>query len=230
MPALDRRTFVAQLSVFGLGGAFADTLWDRWSAQERITADMVRDAEAVAGLEFTEEERAMMLQGLERNLQAYEALRGLEIPNAVPPAVQFDPALAHAPPPGDAPFRPPTGRFDAVRTSDAGAVRTPANLEDVAFWPVHRLAELVRSGRVTSEALTEMYLDRLTRHGPTLEAVVTRTDDLALEQARRADRELKAGRYRGPLHGIPWGAKDLLATRDHPTTWGARAYQDQVIP
>jgi len=82
---------------------------------------------------------------------------------------------------------------------------------------------------VTSRELTSMYLDRLKRYGPRLEAVITLTEDRAMRLARRADDEIALGRYRGPLHGIPWGAKDLLAARGYPTTWGARPYQDQVI-
>ena len=233
--SLDRRTFVAQLSLFGLGGAFAETLWTRWRDQERITVEMVRDAEAVAGLEFTPEEREMMLRGLERNLESYEELRKVSIPNSVPPAVHFDPRLPHMRLPGDEAELDATAtviprRFDRVRISRQGRVRRPGNLEEAAFWPVTRLAELVRTRQVTSEELTEMYLDRLRRHGPRLEAVITLTDDLALTQARRADADLKAGRYRGPLHGIPWGAKDLLAVEGYRTTWGAKPYEEQVFP
>jgi Asp-tRNA(Asn)/Glu-tRNA(Gln) amidotransferase A subunit family amidase len=92
-----------------------------------------------------------------------------------------------------------------------------------------KLAALVRTGRVSPVALTEMYIDRLKRFGPKLEAVVTLTDDRALAQARTAEKEIKAGKYRGPLHGIPWGAKDLLAVKGYKTTWGASPYKDQVI-
>ncbi|MBW3554425.1 MAG: amidase [Gemmatimonadetes bacterium] len=233
--SLDRRTFVAQLSVLGLGGAFAETLWARACDQERITVEMVKDAEAVAGLEFSEEEREMMLRGLERNLTSYEQLRQVTIPNSVPPAVHFDPRLPHVRLPRDG--EPDAAarvveiprRFERVRISSQGRVRRPADLEEAAFWPVTRLSELVRSRQVTSEELTEMYLDRLRRHGPLLEAVITLTDELALRQARRADADLRAGRYRGPLHGIPWGAKDLLAVEGYPTTWGAKPYEEQVF-
>ena len=243
---LDRRTFVAQLSALGLGGAFAESIWARAQDQERITPEIVRDAEAVAGLEFTDAERELMVRGLNENLEAYEALRQVTIPNHVPPALHFDPRLPHMAPPmgggaGAAGAASPAGvgsgdpltvarRFEGVRPSRQGRVRRPAELEAVAFWPLTRLAELVRTGQVTSVELTEMYLGRLRRHGPTLEAVITLTDDLAMEQARRADAELAAGRYRGPLHGIPWGAKDLLATEGYPTTWGAKPYEGQVIP
>jgi Asp-tRNA(Asn)/Glu-tRNA(Gln) amidotransferase A subunit family amidase len=106
---------------------------------------------------------------------------------------------------------------------------TDENLEALAFWPVTHLAELIRSRRVSSVDLTRMYLDRLERYGPALECVVTLTEERALEQARRADAEIAAGEYRGLLHGIPWGAKDLLSVRGYPTTWGAAPYVDQVI-
>lgn len=101
--------------------------------------------------------------------------------------------------------------------------------EDTLFAPVSALADLLRGRKISSEALTTAYLERLEKVGPKLNAVVTITRELALKQARAADREIKAGRYRGPLHGIPYGAKDLLATKDIPTTWGAEPYKDQVF-
>src|SRR5207302_8788051 len=91
------------------------------------------------------------------------------------------------------------------------------------------LAELLKTRKISSEALTRASLERLEKFGPKLGAVVTITRDLALEQARAADREIKAGRYRGPLHGVPYGAKDPLATKGIPTTWGAEPYKDQVF-
>jgi Asp-tRNA(Asn)/Glu-tRNA(Gln) amidotransferase A subunit family amidase len=227
MTTLDRRTFVAQLSALGLGGAFADTLWLGVQEQEEVTAAIVRDAEVVAGLDFTEDERELMVRGLNQQLEAYRAIREVPIPNGVPPAVRFDPRLPHRVEPAvDA---PPADRYATVRTARQGPVRRPADLEAVAFWPVTKLAELIRTGQVTSVELTELYLARLRRHGPTLEAVITLTDELALRQARRADAELAAGHYRGPLHGIPWGAKDLLSTEDYPTTWGAKPFEEQRI-
>src|SRR5262245_14656108 len=101
--------------------------------------------------------------------------------------------------------------------------------EDTLFAPVSELAELLKSEKISSEALTRAYLERLEKIGPKLGAVVTITRELALKQAREADREIKAGRYRGPLHGVPYGAKDLLATKGIPTTWGAEPYREQVF-
>jgi Asp-tRNA(Asn)/Glu-tRNA(Gln) amidotransferase A subunit family amidase len=102
-------------------------------------------------------------------------------------------------------------------------------LEEVAYWSIPELAALIRSRRVTSTDLTKMYIERLRRHDATLHCVVTLTEELALEQAARADAELRRGRYRGPLHGLPYGAKDLFATRGIRTTWGAEPYKNQMI-
>jgi Asp-tRNA(Asn)/Glu-tRNA(Gln) amidotransferase A subunit family amidase len=105
----------------------------------------------------------------------------------------------------------------------------PADLEELAFLPVTELAELVRRRKVTSTQLTEMYLGRIRRYDPVLKAVITVTEDRARAQAKKADEEIARGRYRGPLHGIPWGAKDLLAVKGYKTTWGAGPYRDQMI-
>src|SRR5690606_1159610 len=113
------------------------------------------------------------------------------------------------------------------RPSPAPTVTRPADLEEVAFWPVTRLAALIASRQVTSTELTRMYLARLRRYDPLLECVVSLTEELALEEAARADAEIAAGRRRGPLHGIPWGAKDIIAKRGYRTTWGSKAYREQ---
>jgi Asp-tRNA(Asn)/Glu-tRNA(Gln) amidotransferase A subunit family amidase len=185
-----------------------------------ITREIVAAAEKLIGLEFSDVERDSMLDGLKRNLKNYQKIRELKIDNSIPPALQFNPI--------------PVGMtFDTQRkplvTSPPGKVELSENLEDVAFYSIGQLAELIRTGRVTSLQLTKMYLERLKRYGPKLEAVVTLTEDLALAQARRADEEIAAGKYRGPLHGIPYGAKDLLSVKGYKTTWGAMPYKDQVI-
>jgi Asp-tRNA(Asn)/Glu-tRNA(Gln) amidotransferase A subunit family amidase len=108
-------------------------------------------------------------------------------------------------------------------------VSRPANLEELAWSPLAELAELLRTKAVTSEELTRLALDRLKRFDGELKAVVTLTEERALRQAREADREIARGRIRGPLHGIPWGAKDLLAVPGYPTTWGSPIYKDQVL-
>ena len=218
---VDRRTFMSFLTGLGVGGTvFPAALWALVQDETRITKETVACAEAIAGLSFTDAERELMLEGVNENLRAYERLRTVPIPNDVPPALRFDPALpgrTFSPAGRRAPERQPRG------------VRRPAQLEEVAFWPIADLAELIRTRQVTSVELTTMYLNRLQRHGHVLECYVTLTEDLAMRQARRADSELASGQYRGPLHGIPWGAKDLLAEDEYRTTWGAATHQDQVI-
>jgi len=212
---------MAYFSAAGLGTTvLPSALWALVQQAGTITKEVLAQAEAMAGLHFTDEEREMMLGGLNRNLQAYEALRSIPIPNEAYPALIFDPML-----PGHA---PDLVRRPAHRTRP-GRVERPANLDQLAFWSITDLSELIRTRQVTSVELTQMYLDRLTRFGPRLEAVITPTEKLAMEQAERADQELARGVYRGPLHGVPWGAKDLLAEDSYRTTWGAKPYEDQRI-
>lgn len=108
-------------------------------------------------------------------------------------------------------------------------VSLPKNKNDLAFYSVAQLASLIKSRKITSVELTRFFLDRLKKWGDTLECVVTLTEDLALQEARTADAEMKKGLYRGPLHGIPYGLKDLFAVKGYKTTWGSTPYKDQVI-
>ena len=188
--------------------------------QQKLTKESVSAAEPIIRMQFTDAERDSMMENLEENAAAYDHLHSLTILNSVPPAMSFNPI--------------PVGfEFEKTRKSFAaskqGKVRRPANLEDAAFWSIGRLAELIRSRQVSSVELTEMYLARLKKYGPKLQCVITLTEERAMEEARQADREIQAGKYRGPLHGIPYGVKDLLSTKTYGTTWGAMPYKDQVI-
>jgi Asp-tRNA(Asn)/Glu-tRNA(Gln) amidotransferase A subunit family amidase len=222
-PNETRRRFIAHFAGLGLGFTLLPgVLWGQMSqsGQSRITAEMLKSALAVSGLEFDEAARTAMLRDVNRSLERYEKLRELHIPDDISPPFHFSPLV-----PGmkvDRTRRP--FRISAVRKESR-----PANLEDVAFWSVRRLAELIRTRQVTSVELTRMYLARLHRYNPRLSCVVTFLDDLALKQATQADREIAAGKYRGPLHGIPWGAKDIIAVQGHPTTWGSGAFKDRII-
>ncbi len=181
---------------------------------------MLREAERLAGLEFTDQERDLMLDGLNGYLERYKKLRTVALDNSIAPALRFDPAL-----PGTA-FEK---QRRPIRMSAPREVEVPSNLEELAFWPVTDLARLIQSRRLSSVQLTNMYLERLKKYDPKLQCVITLTEELAQRQAKRADEEIAAGRYRGPLHGIPWGAKDLLAVKGYKTTWGAMPYKDQMI-
>ncbi|MDH3732527.1 MAG: amidase [Gemmatimonadota bacterium] len=220
---LNRRSFMAVFAAMGLGAtALPSALWGRLqeSQANELTASMINDAARVAGVEFTDEELDLMVDDLNRQLAAYEQLREVHIPNSVAPAVRFEPVL---------PWKSYPAESTVFRYTRPRGIQRPGGLEDVAFWPVTDLAELVRTRQVTSTELTEMYLARLKRHGPTLECVVTLTEDLAMRQAARADAEIARGHYRGPLHGIPWGGKDLLAEDEYRTTWGAKPYEEQHL-
>ncbi|HEY6059912.1 MAG TPA: amidase [Gemmatimonadales bacterium] len=194
-----------------------------------VTRATLQAALDLVGLTYSDSELALLLRprgqfgneftgrGDRRN--AYDSIRAVALDNADVPALFFQPLPPAVPVPDHRP------RF-ADRPKQ---IKRPANLEDVAFWPVTDLAELLRTRAVTSVELTTMYLGRLRRFDPQLHAVVTLTDSLALSQARAADREIAAGHYRGILHGIPYGVKDLYAVPGYPTTWGAAPYKDQVI-
>jgi Asp-tRNA(Asn)/Glu-tRNA(Gln) amidotransferase A subunit family amidase len=185
----------------------------------RVTKQELKDALDILGLEFTEEQRDMMLPEVNRNLASYEGLRKVSIPLDTEPAFHFRPAL-----PGMEP-KPRPSRFVPTHSAKTAAFR---DVEDLAFYPVTELAPLVRAKKVSSMDLTKMYLARLKKYSPKLLSVITLTEDLALQQAADADKEIRAGKYRGPLHGIPFGAKDLFNTKGIPTTWGAEPFKNQI--
>lgn len=185
---------------------------------QRVTAEMLRQALAAIGLSFSEAQLMMMLPGANRYFTAWENLRKLDVPLDTPPAIQFSPLLPGvAPPHGQSKFenKPPA---IAARSSD----------EDLAFLSALELGALVRAHKVTPLELTKLYLARLKTFAPKLNCVITLTDDLALEQAERATAEAKKGKFRSPLHGVPYGAKDLFDTKGILTTWGAEPYQKRV--
>jgi Asp-tRNA(Asn)/Glu-tRNA(Gln) amidotransferase A subunit family amidase len=222
----DRRRFLAFFAATSVSTTlFPGVLWAKVMAApaRRVTREMIAEAEGIAGIDFTEEERDLMLGGLNDHIRSFQAIRRLEIPNEVPPALHFDPF-----PPGVLP--PPRVERKPVvvgKTGDGDTVTS--DLEDLAFASVARLSRLVQSRKVSSVDLTKMYLARLERHDGKLLCVTHLTEKRALAQAEKADGEIRSGNIRGPLHGIPWGAKDLLAVKGYPTTWGAEPYKDQMI-
>ncbi|HEY1755669.1 MAG TPA: amidase [Bryobacteraceae bacterium] len=217
-----RRRFLGFFSSIGLGGTLLPgVLWAQvqQDGAQRITQPMLTDALALSGLTFPEEDQRSMLQAANQNLARYEELRTVHIPNDVAPPFYFSPLT-------------PGMKVNRLRQPfhfSTPHVKRPARLEDVAFWPITQLSQLIKTRQVTSVALTQMYLDRLHRHNDKLNCVVTFLDDVAMAQAKQADADIKAGKYKGPLHGIPWGAKDIIAVKGYKTTWGSGAYKDQMI-
>jgi Asp-tRNA(Asn)/Glu-tRNA(Gln) amidotransferase A subunit family amidase len=218
-----RRRFIAQFAGLGLGSTLAPGIvWARMqdAGTTTVTLAMITEALQLSGIDLPEEDRKAMVESANQNLTRYRELRRIEIPSDVAPPFHFSPIV-----PGLTVSRAKL----PFRLGPAPPVRRPANLEDVAFWPIRHLAELIRTRQVTSLELTEMYLARLHRYNALLNNVVTFLDDVGRAEARRADAEIAAGRYRGPLHGIPWGAKDIIAVKGYPTTWGSPAFREQVL-
>jgi Asp-tRNA(Asn)/Glu-tRNA(Gln) amidotransferase A subunit family amidase len=220
---IDRRSFLAYFSGLGLTSTLLPgVLWGKLEEQKAtsITKGMLREAAAVAGLKFTDTQLGRMLAGVNQNLSKYAEIQKVRLENSVAPPLYFNPIV-------------PGMKIDrtkrAFRTSTPPEVKRPVNLEEAAFWPATHLAELVRTKQVSSVELTEMYLSRLKRYNSKLFCAVTITEELAMRQAREADREIAAGRYRGPLHGIPYGVKDLAAAKGYPVTWGAAPFKSRII-
>ncbi|HKR59286.1 MAG TPA: amidase, partial [Pyrinomonadaceae bacterium] len=241
LETLNRRTFVKLVPALGVAAATIPHLSDASLAQTptptptptasplpsptptpaplRVTKEMMRGAEQLFGIELTDAHKQMALQNVNTNLERYETLRQIEVPLDTEPATLFHPAL-------------PGKKFNITQrkyTLSKPELPKFTSVDDLAFATTTQLAELIRTRKVSPVELTKMYLARLKRYGPKLNCVVTLTEELALAQAAAAESEIKRGKYRGPLHGIPWGAKDLFATKGIPTTWGAEPYRNQVI-
>lgn len=216
-----RRRFLKGLALAGAGSAvFGRALLAAAEAKGKVTAEMVRQAEWVSGLTFTDEERSLMLEDLDGDAEGLARLRALLLDNAVPPALRFHPigggdSGGAAPPlaPGSFPAGPPPQR--------------PASDADLAYASLVDLARLVRSRALSPVELVRASVARIGRLDPKLLSVVSLTADRAAEAARRAETEIAAGKWRGPLHGLPWGAKDLLAVPGAPTTWGSPIFRAQ---
>lgn len=220
---VSRRRLLKVLSGIGVGSlVFRKALAAEAAAQGTVTAEMIQQAEWIAGVELKPEQRASAARGLTQALRGYKQLREVKLDNSVPPAVLFNPAPAQRAPD----HAEPEGRLGLESPERP---QRPASEDDLAFSPITTLAQLVRTRQISSRELTQLYLDRLRRYDPALKCVINFTEEYAIRAADQADREIDAARYRGPLHGIPWGAKDLIAWPGYKTTWGATPFKDQVI-
>lgn len=202
------------------------TFWilsDSLFAQQKegkIKKEIIPYAEKILGLEFTDAESDSMQDALNDQLNNYAGIRKVHLDNSVPPAISFNPI--------------PVGfKFEQkqkpLKFSNYSYVKMPANINDLAFYSIGELAQLIKTKKVTSTQLTKMYIDRLKKYGDDLNCVVTLTEERALEKAKKVDEEILKGKYRGMLHGIPFGVKDLFSTKQYKTSWGATPYKDQLI-
>ena len=236
-----RRVLIAAL--MGGGGAALSacapredsTEADFWAGfDERITERTLAEAEKLFGLEFTQEERRLILGGpveegeegeegekgfFTEQVKNLESMRNREMPNSFAPALTFDPRI-----PGVS--YPEQENSVALYPEEIATI--PENPEDIAFASIKQQARWMTTGQITSRELTDIYLSRIEQYGELLQCFVTVTADVARTQAERADRERATGQVRGPLHGIPYGVKDLMDTKDILTTWGAGPYKDRV--
>src|SRR5437660_11462237 len=218
---VERREFIKVFSMAGLSGTLLPgVLWAQSEGKAAITKEMIDHAAKIAGVAISDEYKAMMLLNLNDHAKGFNEIFELHMPNSVEPALLFRPETSGV-------------NFDAqkfpMRMSEAPAISVAKNPDELAFLTVRELSELVRTRKISATSLTSLYLERLKRYDPRLKFVVTLTEERALARAQEADREIAAGKYRGPLHGLPWGAKDLLAAKGYPTTWGAGGFEKQVI-
>lgn len=178
----------------------------------------VQATQRLIGIQMSDKAIDTLLPYLRRNRDGYDSLRKYPLGNDISPALRFDPR------PRDFVLRPqlqPQG-WDIPQ-----GVEVPRPYDLLAYYSLPQLASLIKYQKISVTELTEFFLARLKKYQPKLQCTITLTDSLALAQAKRADQEIKNGGYRGILHGIPYGAKDLISVAGHPTTWGARPYRDQ---
>ena len=221
----DRRAFMAYFGSIGLGSTLLPgVLWGQLQQGQQdpdITKEMIAAAEEISGLQFSDDERTQMLRNLQQMRGAIQQLHQVPLDMSVFPAIVFDPV-----PPGKELAK--KSKTTTVRAK-VPVMSRPGSLDELAYSPLTQLSELVRSRKVKPSELTDMYLSRLKRYDPQLHFVINLTEERARKQASEMDAEISRGKYRGPLHGIPWGAKDLLAVKGYPTTWGAGLYKDQTF-
>jgi Asp-tRNA(Asn)/Glu-tRNA(Gln) amidotransferase A subunit family amidase len=187
---------------------------------QSITKENIDNSEKIIGLGFTDAERDSMQTSLDEQLTNYENIRKVKLANNVPPAILFNPI------PVGYEF---TKEQKEIVFGDYSYAKLPSDQNDLAFYTVGELAELIRAKQITSTDLTKFFLERLKKYDPVLHCVITLTEERALKQAKLMDEEIEQGKYRGMLHGIPFGVKDLLATKDYKTTWGSVPFKDQMI-
>lgn len=214
-----RRDALQVLAGLGIGSAvFQRSLAAQVEAAGKVTPEMISQAEWIAGLQLSDDERKAAAAAVNNDISKFAALREAKVDYNVPPALHFfaEPMVANE-------------KRGDVKPIQAGDPDRPTTDEELAFLPITKLASLIRTRKVSSVELTRLYQARLHNYDEKLKCVVTFTDDLALAQAKQADAEIAAGKYRGPLHGIPWGAKDLIAYPGYKTTWGAEVFKDQQL-
>lgn len=189
-------------------------------AQDSVTVTDIRAAEKIISLHFTEAKEDSLAGSVKDRSREYDKMHRFSLDNSIPMSMMQSPLL---------PYMDLDKNQLPVKFNIPAGVNMPVNKNDLAFYSIPQLASLIKNKKISSVELTKFFIDRLKKYGDTLQCVISYTVDIAMLQAARADKEIAAGKYRGPLHGIPYGLKDLFAVRGTKTTWGAEPYKDQVI-
>lgn len=221
---LSRRTALSILAATGVGTTVFQRALAATAGDRPVSPQMVANAEWVAGIELTEPQREAVVTAFRREGKSLKRFRAVELDNSLLPGLEFAPLVTPA-------SRPDPRGYDVTipRAAEPEPVLRRDSDEDVAFGSIRQLGKLLRDRKISSVELTKLYLERLRRYDPLLKCVVTLMDDLAIKQAKQADRELAQKIDRGPLHGIPWGVKDIISYPGYPTTWGVGQYRHRVI-
>ena len=229
---------MVKLSAIGIGGlTFQRALAHKAVSSGAVTAQMIQDAQWIADIELSDAEKDALIKQLQSQTENERKLRQVPMDADLGPASVFSPHFFAEHLPEDIQTNDAANKETVVQrswrfeTSNANSNAVDWNDEvAVAQTGIIEQAAALRSGKITSVRLAEIYLGRLKKYDPILRCVITLTESLALQQARRADQELASGKDRGLLHGIPWGAKDIIAVPPFPTTWGGNPYREQVRP
>lgn len=219
---LNRRQILAAITATGIGSAVFHKAAASLAQEDesKFNAEMLKQAEWISGIELTDEQREEIVDSVQRNSALNEQLREQEITADIAPAMHFQTL---------SPLKKSESVDRTAQTSSSIVPPLPEDRAEIAFLPVHKLSWLLRTGKISSVELTNIYIERLKKYSPMLRNVVTLTEELAMKQAERADREISEGIYRSPIHGIPWGAKDLISVPGYPTTWGIPHYKDREL-
>ncbi|HEV7621749.1 MAG TPA: amidase [Flavisolibacter sp.] len=199
---------------------FSFICFQSFSQSHTDSIHLLQQTAALYDLQFTVAEADSMLETIKENDLTYQSMHHTLPANNLAYPFAFHPA-----PPG---FKINQVQVKQTWTIPSG-ISLPANKNDLAFYSILELASLIKNKKISSVALTKFFIGRLKEWGDTLQSVITLTEDLALKQAAQADDEISRGIYKGPLHGIPYGLKDLFAVKGYKTTWGATPYKDQVL-
>ena len=186
---------------------------------DSITIEMLQAAENIADINLTDGERKEILEKVTSNTKTYKSFREQHLNYYSYPSIVFNPLPAGY----KVEHEQKPLIFSEVKT------QRPKNIEDLAFYSVLQLAELIKTQQITSLELTELYLSRLKKYNDKLKCAVTITEDHAIKQAKKADQEISAGNYKGLLHGIPYGIKDLFSVKGYKTTWGTKVFEERII-